>query len=67
MPQQANSYGWIPLARAAAVKGSLADVLIGGQTVAVAALVSVVVVVEYAVRENTKLLSMYCCLLACEL
>lgn len=25
MPQQANSYGWIPLARAAAVKGSLAD------------------------------------------
>jgi hypothetical protein len=30
VPQQANSYMWIPLARAAAVKGSFADGLIGG-------------------------------------
>ena len=45
MPQQANSYGWIPLARAAAVKGSLAGWAYrrASTAVAVADLVAVVV------------------------
>ena len=51
MPQQANSYGWIPLVRAAAVKGSLAGWAYrrASMAVAVAGLVAVVVV-EYGAR-----------------
>lgn len=57
MPQQANSYGWVPLARAVAVKRWL----IGGRRAA-AVVVAVVGSVVVFGAESVKLLSMYCLL-----
>ena len=58
--------GFLSRARAAAVKGSLADELIGGRRQRWRWRTWSLLLLRSIVHGNTKLLSIYCCLLACE-